>query len=82
MALMQRVLVISRLQILWIVLGTLLDLPARQSDAQRSFAPAHATNPLRRNENTLARQPVVRIDNKMANRPRFLFEQKIRDVSD
>jgi len=82
MALTQRVLVISRYQILRIVLGALLDLPAGQSDAERSFAPAHATNPLRRDENTLAWQPVVRIDNQMANGPRLLFEEKVRDVTD
>jgi hypothetical protein len=81
MAPLQRVLVISRLQILGIVLGTLLDLSARQSDAERSFVPPHTTNPLRCNQNTLARQPVVHVDDKVANGPRLLFEQEVRDVT-
>ena len=82
MALTQRVLVVSRQQILGIVLGTLLDLSARKSDPECSFVPAHGMKPLRSNENTFASRPVVRIDNEMANGPRLLFEQKVRDVTD
>ena len=82
MALMQGVLIVSREKVFGIVLGTLLDLSARQSDAERSFAPVHTTNPLRRDENTLSWQPIVCLDNKMANGPRLLFEEKVRHVTD
>ena len=79
---MQRFLVPRRWGAARIVLGTLFDLLACESQAERSLAPAHRSNPARKHEYPPAVQPVARLDDEITNGPRRFVKQKVREVAD
>src|SRR5262245_11314820 len=65
-----------------IELGSRLDVPLRQIDVDLRLFPAHALDPLWRHQHLPARQPVARVDDHVADRPRLGVDEKVLDVAD
>lgn len=59
-----------------------LDRLTRQIDRHRRFEPAHALDPLRRNEHLVSEPPIARIDNEIADNPGLVVEVEILYVTD
>jgi len=64
-----------------VVRRRVFDILATEIDSNLSVYPTHVLDPLRRDGHVVAAQPVARVNNQIANRPRVIVDEQIFQVA-